>query len=196
MNADLAKRLIEMQNLDLSVRTRLAADKSLYDGYHPEMQAVHEKNAAALSEIIDKYGWPGVGMVGEKSSEAAWLIAQHAIGLPEFQRECLAHLKAAAEKGEVPKWQQAYMLDRILCFEGSEQLYGTQFDWDENGVLSPKPIEDEKNVDQRRADVGLPPLSEAIQRIRTENKHETKPQDWKQRQKQADQWAKKVGWRK
>ena len=56
----------------------------------------------------------------------------------------------------------ALLLDRVLVAEGKPQVYGTQakaFEhWKgEEPVL--EPIEDEANVDKRRAEVGLPPLS-------------------------------------
>jgi hypothetical protein len=54
------------------------------------------------------------------------------------------------------------LTDRIRVLEGRAQLYGTQFDWDQNGVMSPLPIEDEPGVDQRRAQLGLEPLAQAI----------------------------------
>jgi hypothetical protein len=51
----------------------------------------------------------------------------------------------------------------VLIGDGKPQVYGTQAqpieEW--NGQdPTPKPIEDEANVDKRRAEVGLPPLSE------------------------------------
>lgn len=198
MNAELAKHLIQMKNDDLALREKLLADKSLFDGYNPKMQACHEKNAAELSKIIKKHGWPTEDMVGDKGAAAAWLIAQHAIGLPDFQRECYKYLDAAAQKGQVPKWQPAYMIDRIRSFEGRGQIYGTQVIWDENGVLNPQPIEDEAGVDQRRASVGLPPLAEALEKMRANDTGQNKPdcKNWRKRQKQAEDWAKSVGWRK
>jgi hypothetical protein len=66
---------------------------------------------------------------------------QHAISLPQFQRQCLALLQAAVTRGEAPAWQVAMLTDRIRILEGRQQLYGTQFDWDANGQMSPLPIE-------------------------------------------------------
>ncbi len=74
---------------------------------------------------------------GRTGSGAVWLIVQHAIGLPSFQRRCLALLEAAVARGEAPAWQVAMLTDRIRSLEGRPQSYGTQFDWDSNGELSP-----------------------------------------------------------
>ena len=68
---------------------------------------------------------------------------------PALQRLGLGFLRQAAIAGEVPAWQLAYLEDRIAFFEGRPQVYGTQFDWDEQGQLSPLPIKDEANVDER-----------------------------------------------
>ena len=195
MNADLSRKLIHMQDKDLALRSKLAADGSLYDGYHPKMQACHEDNAAALENIIDQYGWPAIDMVGQDANEAAWLIAQHAIGLPDFQRRCLTLIEQAAEKGEVPRWQVAYLTDRIRVLEGRSQVYGTQFDWDEQGMMSPHPIEDEKNVDARRAAFGLPPLKEVTEKMRAENPRSKAPKNLADHKQKADQWARRTGWR-
>jgi hypothetical protein len=40
-------------------------------------RAVDQRNMARLAEIIDRFGWPGRSLVGDKASEAAFLILQH-----------------------------------------------------------------------------------------------------------------------
>ncbi len=184
-----------MVERDLAVRTRLASDGSLFGGYHPEMQAVHEENAAKLAELVDSHGWPTIELVGEDGVEAAWLIAQHAISLPGFCRRCLAELERAAEAGGVPKWQPAYLEDRIRWLEGRPQLYGISFDWDEQGLMSPTPIEDPEGVDERRAAVGLDPVAKATARHRAGSADEPKRADLAERRAEMDAWARKTGWR-
>ena len=57
------------------------------------------------------------------------------------------------------------LLDRVLVGEGKPQVYGTQGkrfeDW-KGKEPELEPIEDEANVDKRRAEVGLPPLAEYV----------------------------------
>ncbi|HEX8192152.1 MAG TPA: DUF6624 domain-containing protein [Allosphingosinicella sp.] len=195
MDDRLADRLLALAAGDLETRERLAADGRLFDGYHPEMQAVHEANAAALEAIVAEVGWPTAERVGEAAAEAAWLVAQHAIGLPDFQRACLEGLKGAVAAGKAPAWQMAKMIDRILTFEGRPQVYGTSFDWDESGRLSPRPIEDPGAVDRRRAEVGLEPLEAATARIRLRDAAEPRPADLAERRRRMDEWARRVGWR-
>jgi hypothetical protein len=109
-------------------------------------------------------GWPGEAIVGQEGASAAWLIAQHAIGEPTFQRACLLALEAAAARSEVPAWQPAMLEDRIRVFEGKLQRYGTQLQVDDEGELHPHPIEDPDGVEARRAAVGLEPLADRLAR--------------------------------
>lgn len=191
----LRDRLLTLAAQDESVRSRLASDGSLFQGYHPEMQAVHKENAGQLEQILAEHGWPGEPLAGADGAEAAWRIAQHAIGLPDFQRACLKALEAAAAVGTVPTWQPAYLEDRVRSFEGRPQLYGTQFDWDEQGMMSPLPLEQPENVDQRRASIGLPPLAEAIARHRRDSRPEHRPRDLAERRREMQEWAVRTGWR-
>jgi len=186
-----------MAHEDLSVRSELAADGSLYQGYHPRMRAVHDRHAARLAQIVKSHGWPGEPQVGPEGAQAAWLIAQHAIAQPAFQREALSALSAAARRGEVPGWHVALLEDRIRTFEGLQQRYGTQFDWDASGQLSPLPIEDPLRVDELRQAVGLQPLAQEIQ-ARQEaaaRDAERPPADWEAREKEREAWLREVGWR-
>ncbi len=197
MNDSLREELLRLATEDERVRDLLASDDSLFEGYHPEMQTVHDRNAQRLDEIIDESDWPGVSLVGEDGGEAAWLIAQHAIALPAFQRKCLGLLVQTAEKGEAPWWQVAYLTDHIRFNEGKPQVYGTQFDWDKNGSMSPWPIDDELGVDERRQSVGLEPLGKWIDAMRHSitDSSEKPPRDFAARQQQMDAWARSVGWR-
>ena len=193
--AEIRAKLLAMAAEDCGVRARLAADGSLFDGYHPEMQRVHERNAALLLAILEKSGWPSVSVVGREAADAAWLVAQHAIGLPAFQRRCLAELEAAARAGAVPDWQPAMLLDRIRILEGKNQIYGTSFDWDAKGEMSPLPIKEAAGVDERRRAVGLPPLAEAVAEKRQQSRSEPRPRDFAARQREMESWARRVGWR-
>lgn len=192
----LRRRLLALAAADAATRDRLAADGSLFEDYHPEMRRVHEANADVLRRIVDRGGWPDAHVAGTDGAEAAWLVAQHAIGLPDFQLFCLVHLEAAAAEEKVPAWQPAYLTDRIHVLEGRPQLYGTQFDWDEAGEMSPVPIEDAAGVDARRAAIGLPPMAEAIARQREAARAEPKPTDPAARRERMDAWAHETGWRR
>ena len=195
MPSALARDLLRWRAEDDLIRARLMADGSLFDGYHPEMQAVHEANADRLARVVAGTGWPSADRVGEEAAEAAWIIVQHAISRPAFQRAMLAILKAEASAGRLPKWQFACLDDRIACHEGRPQTYGTQFDWDDDGLMSPQPIVDPDQVDARRATVGLGCLADAVKKMR----HDTvaaPPADLAARRSDQAEWAIRVGWRR
>jgi hypothetical protein len=194
---DLRRELLAMADEDLRVREELAKAGSLYGGYHPRMREVHERNATRLHRILDEHGWPGRSVVGERAAEAAWLIVQHAIGDPALQRRSLALLRDAAAAGEAPRLQVAMLEDRIRAFEGRGQLYGTQFDWDARGEMSPLPIEDVEHVDERRHQLGLPCMEEETRRKRlaAAQTRERPPRDRAAYQREMEAWLRSVGWR-
>jgi hypothetical protein len=195
MNEALRAELIRMQDHDLKVRQRLLDEAKLGGFYVPEMEAVHRQNAARLREIIAEYGWPHEEIAGEDGAKAAWLIAQHAIGEPDFQRQTLVLLKKHTAEGKLPAWQAAYLEDRIAVQEGRPQRYGTQWIDDmRDGLARPLPLEGPDRVNEFRASVGLDPL------------HPIPPPGPDlpkeiQKQEQANRdawevWFVKVGWRK
>jgi hypothetical protein len=191
-------RLIAAAHRDFETRARLAKDGVLFDGYHPEMEAVHAENATLVEQAIEALGaWPTRTRVGDDGAGAAFLIAQHAIGVPAFQRRALALMLDAAAEGEINIVDTAYLSDRIAIFEGRAQTFGTQFDWDAQGQLSPAPIADPAEVDERRASVGLPPLATvtAEMRARAAADGEKAPADLATRREKFETWARKVGWR-
>lgn len=185
-----------MAEHDLRVRAELLAAGELFGCYDERMAAVHKQNAENLDRIVDEVGWPGKALVGSDGAEAAWLILQHAIGSPELQRKCLRLLENAVESGDVPAAQVACLEDRIRVFEERPQRYGTQFDWDGSGVLSPHPIEDPERVDEYRASVGLGPLSEKTQEMRRRAAAEghEQPEDFDEYLEGRKAWARSVGW--
>jgi len=181
---------------DERVRAELAADGSLFQGYHPRMAEVHRRNAAALAGVIAVQGWPGYRLVSEEAAAAAWRIAQHAIGDPALQRAALPLLRAAAAMGDAEPWWAATLEDRICVFEGRPQVYGTQFDWDDAGELTVyPPVADPEGVDARRAAVGLGPLADRVREVRGAMRGVQPPADINARRREMEAWARTVGWR-
>lgn len=88
------------------------------------------------------------------------------------------------------------MTDRVAVFEEKPQLYGAQFDWDENGELSPNRFDDLTKVNQRRISIGLNTLEEQINIIRKQAKSENqlRPTDFEKRKQEIEEWKKAVGW--
>lgn len=197
MNETVLHQLIELYHKDEPTRAKLAHEGVLFDGYAAEMEQVHRQNAKQLESIIGEFGWPGETLVGEDGAWLAWIVAQHAISLPDFQRRCLELLSAAVAAEDAPSIHAAFLTDRIRFNERKPQVYGTIFDWDEYGQLSPWAIEDRAEVDQRRATVGLPPLADAVADARAQATAEgdRPPADYEARQREIEEWARRTGWK-
>ena len=191
MNHELRAELMQMDEYDQAVRAELAADGSLFDGYHPRMAAVHDANTARLRELIAKFGWPTESLVGVDGAKAAHRIAQHSINHPQFMRECRDLLDEASTKGDVPRWQFAYIDDRIRVFEGFPQRYGTQWRDGPEG-LEPYPIEDPGHVAERRAELGLSSLDELRASMSAEPALD--PEAARRNEEKELAWRRAVGW--
>ena len=166
MNHQLRQELLSMQEEDQRVLRELMDTGELQeDEYHPRMRAVHERNNARIKKIVGEHGWPSISSVGNDGAKAAWLLAQHAVLNTEFMERALYLLKVAVNNGEAEGWCLAYLQDRVLTMAGKPQIYGTQHDFDENGIAFPLPIAEPDKVDLLRREVGLEPLSEATKRI-------------------------------
>jgi hypothetical protein len=194
MDAALRAELLRLIADDDATRERLAATGALFEGYHPEMEAVHRRNAAALRALIEQHGWPGRRLAGDDGAEAAWRIAQHAIGEPDFVRDAHRRIEAAVAIGDAdPSWS-AMMEDRIRVFEGRPQRYGTQYDWDDAGRMVPiGGIEAPAELDARRAAVGLGPMRWELPAPEDEPRPD--PARRAARASEAAAWAVRVGWR-
>jgi hypothetical protein len=195
LNDSLRQELLALREEDMRVRAEVIQGASVFAGYHPRMEEVHQRNAARLKEIIAEHGWPGRSLVGEDGAIAAWFIAQHSISDPPFQRRVLELLREALARGEVSPKAPAFLEDRICCFEGRPQIYGTQFEPDRNGVLQPYPIADPEHVNERRRAIGLNTIEERTREMRAGEQPEPNPAAWAEYERQLQEWLRRVGWR-
>ncbi|MBS1902081.1 MAG: hypothetical protein JSS75_00055 [Bacteroidetes bacterium] len=188
----LESQIIDCAREDERVRAELAQSEELFGAYAPRMEEVHVRNATVLEAVIAQMGWPV--SQNEEVMNAAKLIILHAISLPSFQKRMLELLKSS-EHG-YPDQFSAYLEDRILVFSGKQQKYGTQFDWNANGMLSPYPIADAEHVNERRAAVGLDSLEAATQRMRRRaaEEGELPPADMNAYTIRRLEWMMRVGW--
>jgi hypothetical protein len=104
-------------------------------------------------------------------------------------------LRAAVARGEVPEAAVAYLDDRIRFYEGRPQLYGTQFDYDEEGNMTPWTIEDPARVNERRRSVGLDNIEGRTATYRAHQRPEDRPRDMTDHRRKFLLWLRSVGWR-
>jgi len=192
----IAKKIIKLKNSDSALRDKLIQSGKLSEGYNEEMKALHNKNAKILNDIIDTIGYPTTEKVREKACEATWLVIQHSIGQPEFMKKCAKLLENAVSEAKADPIKLVYITDRIAVFEEQPQLYGTQFDWDEKGNLSPNPFDDLHKVNERRKSIGLKTLEAqtAIMRRQAKNENQSPPADFEKRKQEIEEWKKNIGW--
>jgi hypothetical protein len=145
-----AEILEEIYSLDQSTRT---SDKD--DDYNPE---IDKQNLIKVVSLIEKCGMPTTKEISVKQISAIWLVFQHAD--QESRKKYFSTLKKSAKNGDLSKSQIAVMEDRILMMDNKPQIYGSQIiqnsetkEWKIYEIKNPK------NVDKRRAKVGLEPLA-------------------------------------
>ena len=159
----LRKELLAMGERDQNIRNEMIQngvdrpDKSILD----RMAAIDLRNTSRIKSIIKEYGWPGPALVGWDGTEAAFLLVQHADH--QTQKELLTLMQKEYRAGHLSGPNYALFTDRVLVEDGKPQVYGSRpkpFDQWQAGEPVFYPIEDEVNVDKRRADVGLSSLAE------------------------------------
>lgn len=133
-------------------KTRKGSDSAAF------VQYIDSCNLVAVESLIAKYGWPGKSFVGAKGNYTIWLVIQHAD--LATQEKYIPMMKESVAKSESRPVDLAYLEDRIKMRKGEKQLYGTQVSFNKTGGQEIWPIEDEKNVNSRRAKLGLEPMEE------------------------------------
>jgi hypothetical protein len=127
-------------------------------------------NLISVTEIIEKYGYPGKTLVGEPTNKSAWYVIQHSKEIEKY----FPVVKKAGENNEIPMTLVAMMEDRMLMDQGLEQIYGSQgngkyFKNKETGqyeyIMIIWPIKDPENVNELRKSIGFKTTIEEYSKI-------------------------------
>lgn len=170
INKDLQSKLLTMSVNDQEIRIRLDSLYGSRQFYKRNIKALQlwsiqnkrdSVNQRELELIINKFGYPGKTLVGHSLCNVGFDIILHA---PQaYQEKYLSLIEDASNKNELDKRCYPFLFDRILMNKGKRQIYGTQFKYNNVSMkLELYPIEDAKNVNQRRKIYHLPPLKEDI----------------------------------
>ncbi len=150
------------------VREKHGLKSQVYGDLVDRIHSQDGENMKVLESIINEYGWPDLNSTSKKANRAAFLIVQHSsLG---YQQKYLPMILASAREGETPARMVALLQDRVLMREGRKQMYGSQL-VDIDGRLRVWTIEAPEQVDERRASVGLKPLSEYLKYFDVEYEH-------------------------
>lgn len=146
------QRLMQQQP-DSADRSLLEVEKLNFAHHQP-----------VLEKIVRRYGYPGIRQVGEKSSSNFWLLVQHADAYPAFQRQVLKLMLPEVKRKNASPSNYAYLTDRVAENSGQPQEYGTQVVYQGPGIgkAVPKSLRDPKNVNKRRAAVGMDKLEDYL----------------------------------
>ncbi|WPO93158.1 DUF6624 domain-containing protein [Chryseobacterium sp. HR92] len=118
-------------------------------------------NLLKVKKILDEKGWVGKDKVGAQANSALFLVIQHSD--LQTQKKYLPMMKEAVTKGNASAGSLALLIDRIEIREGRKQIYGSQIGINQsNNTYYILPLTDPDNVDKRRTEVGLGPISEYV----------------------------------
>jgi hypothetical protein len=158
-NYDSLRTVLEkMVDRDQSIR-RVLVDSIGIDSpnagpFINEMMNIDADNQKSIRLILNRYGWIEQSKIGTKAAEAFFYSIQHSDTtlmikwFPEFKR--------LADIGEADKVECAMMEDRLLMWKGEKQIYGTQATvFRDDKKVAIWPIEDSKNVNERRKKIGF-----------------------------------------
>ncbi len=117
-------------------------------------------NLIKVTAILDKYGWLGPDVVGNAGNQTLFLVIQHSD--IKIQEKYLPMMREAVKAGKAQPSALALLEDRVALGQGKKQIYGSQIGMKKDGSFYVQNLADPDNVDKRRAEVGLPPLSEYV----------------------------------
>ncbi|MDL2314632.1 hypothetical protein LJC16_00045 [Bacteroidales bacterium OttesenSCG-928-C19] len=134
-----------------------------------------------IADLLEKDIFPTYSMVGEEASNAFVLIIQHGASGKIYEK-ALQLMGEAVKKKDASANYYAMMIDRYLVQQGRKQIYATQYGRylmrDSTGMHIPasdyhfSPIEDEKNVNKRRQEVGMGTIEEMAESLGFQYKYD------------------------
>lgn len=152
---------------DQQYRQQLRSIEAEYGRDSEEMKAhwktIHEKDSVNLikvKKILDTRGWLGTDVIGQNGNSTLFLVIQHA----DFktQKKYLPMMRKAVKNGKAYASSLAMLEDRVALKQGKRQLYGSQIGRDTSGVYYVLPLVKPKQVNKRRAKMGLGKLENYI----------------------------------
>ena len=166
MNKQLIAELATVYDNDQKYRVQLdSVEKYAYGS--PELTQIWQLinktdsvNVVYISGFFDKYGWLGPDEIGKHGDNTLCAVIQHAN--LETQKKYAPLMKKAVLANKADPGWYALLEDRIALREGRKQIYGSQVHGNPNGAPWVSMMEDPDHVDERRASVGLPTMSEYL----------------------------------
>ncbi|WP_411894597.1 DUF6624 domain-containing protein [Winogradskyella sp. A2] len=127
-----------------------------------EQQKIYEQNHIAnekkVKDILDTYGWPSHEMIGDQGNWTICNVIQHSDN--EIRIMYLPLMRQAVKDKKLEPRFLVRAEDRIATEKGEPQIYGGQMKYyPETKSFNVWPVFDPKNIDKRRAEIGLEPIA-------------------------------------
>ena len=133
--------------------------------YALKMEETDSTNLAAVSQILDTYGWPSG--LSDEANKAIFLVIDHSD--LKTMNKYIGLFRDAVEKGYLSMNDFVTMEDRMLMNSGKPQKYGTQaYSVSEEGktVIYIWTVEDPDKLDALRKSVGLMPIEDYLELVK------------------------------
>ncbi|WP_235855756.1 DUF6624 domain-containing protein [Flagellimonas aequoris] len=158
------------QNEQIPIRKRDSAfhasgdESEAYKKYQALYKRNHKVNEQKIAEIL-KDGWPDYEEIGEQGNLTICNVIQHSS--PEIRLGYLTLMRQATKNKRLSPWLLARTEDRIATDRGELQVYGGQIKYyPKTKTFDVWPIVDPENVDKRRAEIGLEPMTQYLKNRR------------------------------
>lgn len=129
-----------------------------------------KKTTERIQSIISERGWPRRDSVGDEAAAAFFFLFGHADTSNTWRRTQLPTILQVFREDHVNPRLYAHLVDRVESVDAKPQIFGT--------VMGPgkevgtaelyRPLSDSREqVEQRRAEIGLPSIESDLEKFRT-----------------------------
>ena len=161
---ELVEELIYLAKLDQEIimrefpRIEKINDKTKQQRLYKNIAKGAHIRAQRMLDILEIIKNPSIDTIGQEASEAILLITQHSY--LECMKKVLSIYLDLYEKNHksVPAHYLPSLIDRIEIIENKQQIYGTQWMLDNNGVPFLIYVTDFINANKKRKKFGLDPI--------------------------------------
>ena len=162
-NKKLKEELLKIATKQRELLLRVVENDQTKESEKEKLYKLYEDDTARLCKIIRENGWPTSALVDRDGILAVFYILKN-VPSYELQRDLLPVVAAVVKKDPVQKPEFAGLFDRLRVTAGMKQLFGTQA-VSTSGFLVLYPIEDQANLNARRAEFGLSEINSYIRSL-------------------------------
>ena len=137
------------------------AESKEVDVYQKIYRNNHVINIKKILAILNNYGWPDTTVIGDRGNRTICNVLQHAD--QETREYYLPMMRQAVLDKKLEPRYLVRAEDRLATDKGELQIYGGQMKYyPETKSFNVWPVYDPVNIDKRRAEIGLGPISEHL----------------------------------